>query len=97
VRRAGRSPLDLAEVLLKVARLAPSAAPPRLAAHGFFGAEDLSSRVARLLDEGAPAAPARPLRVGLLAVAAVAGLPAAAPLWPGIHAALERVVTLLQP
>jgi Zn-dependent protease with chaperone function len=98
VRLAGGSPLDLAEVLLKVARLAAPAAPPQLVAHGFFGAEELSSRIARLLDEGSPAAPAHPPRAPLVALAAAfTGLAAASPRWPEVHAALERVVTLLQP
>jgi Zn-dependent protease with chaperone function len=98
VRVACSSPLELAEVLLKVARLAAPATPPGLVAHGFFGAEDLSSRVARLLDDGAREAPTRRHRAPLLApAAAIAGLAALSPLWPQVHAALELVVASLQP
>jgi Zn-dependent protease with chaperone function len=100
VRSIGALPCDLAGVLLKVARLWPSA--QRLAAAtvpGFFGADSLALRVARLLDrEPAPEPLRHAPRLSLLLLLAGLGLALLSEAaLPKVHGVAELIVRAAQP
>jgi beta-lactamase regulating signal transducer with metallopeptidase domain len=91
--RAGR-PLELAEALVRVARLNPGARPPALSTSLLRESEDLAARVERLLSDREPLALRRisPWRIALGAVVVI-GLMAIGPVtleW--VHGILERLM-----
>lgn len=92
-RRGPDAALDLAEALLKVARLVPAGWRTTLPAFALHSGDDLTRRIRRLLaGTPAPAEP-RPRVTALLAAALV--LPAYAPALRVVHELTERLVLLL--
>jgi beta-lactamase regulating signal transducer with metallopeptidase domain len=85
--------LDLAEALLRVARLAPVATPP-VAISAFYLGGSVDSRVRRLLDEDNEPAWRKSLDIlfAIIAVPAVAALVISA---PAVHTVIELLVRYL--
>jgi hypothetical protein len=84
--------LDLAQALVRVARLAAPSAPELASA--FYLGGSIEHRVRRLIDPAPAAAPSRSLRVALpLAVAVFAGAVVLAA--PSLHALMEQAVRAL--
>jgi beta-lactamase regulating signal transducer with metallopeptidase domain len=83
--------LDLAQALIRVARLAP---PPPALASSFYPGGDIERRVRRLVEPAS--APDAPPAIGcILASAAVALAGAAVLLAPALHQAMETVIRLV--
>jgi Zn-dependent protease with chaperone function len=95
-RRTPRAALDLADALVKVARLVPRDEPALLPTLALHNGDDIARRVGRLLQ--GPASTEEPRRTGW-ALAGLALLAAALPLYPSslrfVHDLTERLLALL--
>jgi bla regulator protein blaR1 len=95
-RRTPRAALDLADALVKVARLVPRDQPAFVPALALHNGDDIARRVGRLLQR--PASTDEPGRAGW-ALAGLALLAAALPLYPPwlrfVHDLTERLLAFL--
>ncbi len=95
-RRTPRAALDLADALVKVARLVPRDEPALVPALGLHNGDDIARRVGRLLQ--GPASTEAPRRTGW-ALAGLVFLAAALPLYPPslrfVHDLTERLLAFL--
>jgi hypothetical protein len=93
VARTSVQALDLAQALIRVARLAPSSAP--MLASAFYSGGSIDARVRRLINPPADAAVPLVLRGWTLGVAAAVLVVASVLAAPAIHQAMEAAVRLV--